>query len=827
MLKRPMLYAALAFILGELLMLAILPKILRLLLLLVFIIPVFYRYSQKRISGGFLFLMLIIPLFSAAHYRKINNGLIGCQDRLASFGKHTVALEGRVHRLEYSDKKTVLILDDCRLSNGYGSIDTLPKDASPLLRERYGKYVGRVQVYMDGEGCIYPGQDVRFIGRLMQGEHSSNEGQFSYMDYLSALGISGAMSATELSEVSGRTAPYRRLIQDTRIELQELLRRHTLEEDNGIYQAILLGARKDMDKGLQELYRKNGIAHILAVSGLHLSMLGMGFHSILRALCLPLLPANIIGAIAVISYAVLTGSSASALRAAAMLILKFLSVSAGRSYDMLSALSLSAVLLLVDNPMLIAYPGFQLSFAAVLSIGLFSELPIPEIPALKGFLISLCLQLFLLPITLFHFFAIPLYGLALNLLVLPLFTLLLSSGVFGLGLAWISELLLRNVNVFFWEVIRAAVSGLSGLLGGISELLFYSGHNVLGLYSRLCSIIELIPNSYLTLGRPGIWEMSLYYALLLLLGMLIRRWGIRSRAAAITSVLFIMSTLLLPVRAPGGLLISALYVGQGDGFIIRQGGRVISIDCGSSSDRSMGENLLRPYLMSQGIGCIDIAFISHSDNDHTSGILALLNEGDIEIERLALPSVAFYDERYDRLRELAEIRGCELIYISSGTRLRLERNQGLIWGDKNELSLLCYFPYGNDYMEDANSHSTGLLLSYGEFKMLFTGDMPGAQEMSMLSAMEELGGAPDIDILKLGHHGSSTSTTAELLSGCRPEYGLISCGRGNSYGHPHRETMERLSEFSVKALETASMGEIRIKSDGSSYSIYAPYAFME
>lgn len=437
--------------------------------------------------------------------------------------------------------------------------------------------------------------------------------------------------------------------------------------------------------------------------------------------------------------------------------------------------------------------GFQLSFLAVLAIGLSHALPAPKHPLLAVLWLSFYLQLLTLPVILFHYFRFPIYGIFLNLIVLPLMGCVIYSGVFGVGLFALSE-----------KLATIAVGG---------------GHGILRLYTFLCTRCAALPYSSLLLGRPSVHSILLYYAAL---GFV--TWALAERNKADRAALqrgrkhpvppvcrlplpcivlpLVLSMLGLPAKQPQGLEITALDVGQGDGFILRNQGLVMSVDGGSTSDQRLGKNVLVPYLESQGIGHIDLALITHCDADHYSGILYLLEEEPkISIGELLLPRVAVQDARYDALRDAAAARDVQIRYFGQGDSITL-----------GEVEILGYYPAGTAKLEAANDHSIGMLLHAPDFQMLFTGDMDEACEQQMLAALWEANaGYPKIDVLKAGHHGSHTSSSEALLAALRPDYAILSYGVGNDYGHPHAETRERLERYGVQTLENGVMGEIRIK----------------
>ena len=179
------------------------------------------------------------------------------------------------------------------------------------------------------------------------------------------------------------------------------------------------------------------------------------------------------------------------------------------------------------------------------------------------------------------------------------------------------------------------------------------------------------------------------------------------------------------------LTVKMLDVGQGDGFLLECKGKVMSVDCGSSSNEHFGERVLEPFLLSKAVLTIDTALITHCDRDHLSGIEYLLSKStQIRIRELVLPAPAEEDPRYGILKRLAVRRGCRIRYLKNGDMLAFPS------------SLRCCYPENNEPIEEANSHSIGMLLAYGNFRMLFTGDMPMAAEESMLTALKKEGVNP-------------------------------------------------------------------------------------
>lgn len=781
---------------------------------------VFHGIKKKTLRKGALALLFVLFLAGGLRYRMAARAFQCSEERIRIFSGMKVRLCGEVQEYTEAAGKAKLRVRNALLSSAYGARDTLPASATAALRARYDQPVGTMLVYMENGDAEaqsgkwsekhrtyraqspsekqdrdptadrhpeasrpLPGEQIEVYGKISPVEAPRNEGVFDFRLYYRTISVHGSMYGTSFRVIGGEPKPFARGLQELRLRMGDILDQLLPPQDAGIYRALLTGDKSAMDEDVRSLYQENGIAHILAVSGLHLSILGLGVYELLRRFGRSKAASGSVAALLIISYGILTGSSGSALRAVLMLLLRFLAAAVGRSYDMLTAMAAAALFLLWKEPFMLFSAGFQLSFLAVLAIGLRHALPAPKHPLLEGLWLSFYLQLLTLPVILFHYFRFPLYGIFLNLIVLPLMGCVIYSGVFAVGLFGLSE-----------KLATIAVGG---------------GHWILRLYTLLCTHCAALPYSSLLLGRPSMHSILLYY---IALGVV--TWALAERRAAEHSGLaacrlplpcivlpLLLSLLCLPAKQPQGLEITALDVGQGDGFILRNQGLVMSVDGGSTSDQRLGENVLVPYLESQGIGHIDLALITHCDADHYSGIQYLLEEEPkMSIGELLLPRVAMQDARYDVLRDAAAARNVRIRYFGQGDCI-----------DLGEVEIRGYYPAGTERLEAANDHSIGMLLRASDFQMLFTGDMDEDCERQMLAALWEADtGYPKIDVLKAGHHGSRTSSSEALLAALRPDYAILSYGVGNDYGHPHAETRERLRRYDVKMLETGKMGEIRL-----------------
>ena len=403
---------------------------------------------------------------------------------------------------------------------------------------------------------------------------------------------------------------------------------------------------------------------------------------------------------------------------------------------------------------------------------------------------ALAVWLVTLPVVLYHFYQLPLYGMFLNLLVLPLMGGVLCSGI---GIIFLG-------NVPLIQIFAAGI-----------------GHYILAFYEVLCKLTLGFPGGSLVFGRPGVSRILVYCGVVagVLLGM--KRWGEKKKIFPARSfrwlflAAFYIGSILFFIPAPvRGLEALFLDVGQGDGILLRTGRRGILIDGGSSSKKSLGEYTLEPCLKSLGISRLEYVFVSHGHEDHISGIAWLLEFcTDIRVENLVLPYHGKKEDGVKGLEELAQKRGTRVRYMAAGEEISLEK-----------LKFTCLFPGTEDVPENENQESLVLKMDYGSCHVLFTGDMEEAGEEILVNRSANRKLLAEVNVLKTPHHGSKYSSMEVFLDTISPKWAVISYGEGNSYGHPHEEVLSRLKERGIAVFETAKAGAVRMWTDGEKMRIF-------
>lgn len=641
----------------------------------------------------------------------------------------------------------------------------------------------RLLIYDKAFTDVPIGKYILIKGKLGLFERATNPGGFDEALFYARQNIYGSVSCEKLLEVSGDS----HILMEGLFQLKTSWHRRLAEcigEKNGsILAAMILGEKGEMDADMKELYQNNGISHILAISGLHISFIGLGIYKLVRKTGLGFLLSGVLAMGVLTLYILMIGVSVSAVRAYVMLLLKIGADITGRVYDMLTAAMLGAAMTVLYQPLYLTDGGFYMSYGAILGIAILS-------PHLKGLSIccaSVAINLMLFPITLWFFYVIPTYSVFINMIVLPLTGVVLGLGITGslllLGVPFIGEFCLKICNL------------------------------ILNFYEQICQIGKRLPMSRSVLGKPEIWEMMLYYGMLILILILVHYAGkkkLKKSICRISWLLLAFPIMLMAHRPSGNLDITMLDVGQGDGIYLRgPQGIAYFIDGGSSDESGLGKYCIEPFLESQGVGTLDYVFITHGDSDHYSGIGEMITRQDVgvRIKHLVLPSNYRNSDALLELSMEARQANIEVLIMNAGESLR----------EKNMI-ITCLQPNVNNKTLDGNAGSMVLEVQYGDFSMLCTGDVEGEGEELLLKKMQ----GKDYDVLKVAHHGSKYSTSKRFLKLCTPDIALISAGEGNQYGHPHEELLKRLEDAGCKIYNTQENGAIMLQTDGNLLKI-APF----
>lgn len=645
-----------------------------------------------------------------------------------------------------------------------------------------------LKVFLKSNEELPIGTIVKTTGKLVRVPEPRNPGEFDQRIYNSSQKIYYYMKNGVIREWSSDYSGYRQYLYRIKTKILHIFE-SVAGDDAGIFEAMLLGEKTNLDEETKIRYQMAGIIHILAISGLHISVMGIGLFDLLKKAGLGNVLAGLFSLAILLQYGILTGESVSAMRAVCMFLLAIGARITGRTYDLLTALALSAVILMLDAPANLYNSGFWLSFGAVAGIGVVT-------PVLNGAIIcekrraelvvktlisSLAVQLTTLPIMLKVYGEISVIGFILNLLVLPTVGGVLMSGLAAAATGMVS------VSAASWTIIP--------------------GRFLLFIYNIICDTVTQVPFCTWIAGSPSLFQCVCYYVLLFVgLGILWKSKKCckkRGRILGTAGLLMVLGLGILIWHPSGELKITCLDIGQGDCISVKlPEGQNLLIDGGSSNKKNIGRNQILPYLKNQGITDVDAILISHSDKDHISGVMELfeymsLKLTSVRVNNLILPKWEKIDENFQELLDKAYAAGVKVQMGQSGKEIEL-----------GGTSIRILAPETDAVGNDANEDGMVVEIVYNEFKALFTGDIGEKTEEKLLPELE------DVDFLKVGHHGSKHSTCEEFLKVIRPEIAVVSCSDSNTYGHPAPETVKRLEDAGAKIWYTMKSGAVTVTTDG-------------
>ena len=681
----------------------------------------------------------------------------------------TVIITGRVYKIEDKDKLIYFFLRDAEIEGS-------PCGSMLLILKR-----------SFGAEQIKTGNSVRASGRLDEYDTARNYGNYDEKKYYYSLGIFFRVQGIHAQVTDSAVNIPGHLMHMLRRKLTDVFKESAGEGEGifgtgsltGIFSSISVGDRSELSDTIGNIYRSGGIIHILAISGLHISILGMGLFRLLRKF-FTFLPSALVSSVCMILYCILCGFGVSVLRAVIMFLVSICGIGLGKTVDMLNAASIAAIIILSANPFFITNTGFIMSFTAVLSIAITGRAFARFTGGgalIRAAASGMAVTVSLLPVTASNYYEIPTYSFLLNIIVIPLMKYILVSVLSG---------------------------GLAGFISiVVSRFFLGTGAFLLRFAEMLCILGSNMPFSTFVTGKPEPWRIILFYSVLIAALVFMKKLKESKRhilrAALVLGFCLLLSLVLLIRTGTDSLKIMFLDVGQGDCIVIKSpAGITYMIDGGSADIDSLAKYRLVSALKYEGISQIDCSIITHPDTDHMSGVMDILRSPScgIEIKRVLIPYVPD-DDKYRELSARCSEAGVEMENAYSGVVL-----------DDGMLKITFLYPEQGFYSDETNDYSAVAVVGFGSFSALFTGDLPAEKEY--LVSWPELTG---YDLLKVAHHGSRNATSESFLKIVSPETAVISAGVNNQYGHPHSETIERLEQAGAEIYCTSECGEIIVTVD--------------
>lgn len=635
--------------------------------------------------------------------------------------------------------------------------------------------------YDDAPPELFDGAKVRFQGRVYHPDGPSGEPRFDFRMWMRQHGLSFGVAAYR--EVAVENTPASAPIKDAAYRARCFLGRiyeRLMGENGRIAMALLLGERDGLKETEYQWFQKLGIAHIMSVSGLHVTLLGGIVLRLLRRLRMRKGIRLIIVSVFLLLYCGVTGFSAAANRAAVMLILTMLAQQFLRLPDHLTLLSGALLIVLLLNPLHAHSAGFVLSFCAMLGILLYAPpmeramqhgLPgrIPR-SIRSAFAVSCSAQLGVLLPTAVYFHHFPLYGILINMLIVP----------------FVSAVLVPLYALLLPLSFLPLLSSLAGHAASLfTDLLLW-----------LVQLLSQLPYASIRMAAPS---AVLSIALGLAMVMLSRRMPGKLRSRAIAALMVVIVGLGSAfVQHPSELRYIQLAEGQADSALLLDGNRTILIDTGVDADGAI------EYLLDENRN-IDALILTHLHIDHAGGTEALLENG-IDIHQVYVPAGAreqFIDPEMSAMLDRLAAKGIPVAELASGDKLGYNKaGIEVLWPERETLRT----------QQDANLYPLVLAIDLDGFFLLQMSDLEGVYERYC---------AVPADVLKVAHHGSSKSTGDPFLDFVNPAFALISASSG-SRTLPGTDTLSRLRTHDISVFRTDECGDITLAVDAGILSI-TPY----
>ena len=605
---------------------------------------------------------------------------------------------------------------------------------------------------------------VYITGEVSIPKERSNPGTFDYRRYLKSIGIRCIITAENIENVK-KAGGIAALLKTAKCRTADIFE-SALGDESAVVMGLLFGETSGIDEDIIETFRRGGTAHVLAVSGLHLGLLYSFLCRFKRKK--RSIPADIAIVLALTAYTALAGFTASVVRACLMIFIHITGNHLNRRYDLISSTCVSMIIILAINPMQIYSAGFQMSFLAVITLGVMIPLIQKKI---KGILLPMiAVQTGMVPYTMYVFNYVSLTSIISNIPVYFIAAAMIPAGISVIAFCWL-------------PVIARPAAMITGLF--VKLLLWCNDFTYMGGVFTFDVV------------SPSVIFLAVYYIFIFYMCSeagqiaLIRRNY--KKIAAVFAAAVICGAVCSVYLSDGFEKTDMVFVdvGQGDCLHIKAGGKNLLIDGGGSFNYNVGKSTLKPYLLKNGVTKIDMAIATHLHTDHYQGLKELSQT--YRIKKLGVYEANRVNENHLK----KEFKTDEILYLAAGDVINMGRN----------VSVEVLSPdRGNPLDEkDENKNSLVLRVNVKGSSVLMTGDIDEKGEKTLIADTDI-----KADILKIAHHGSRYSSCEKFIAVAAPKIAVIQVGK-NTYGHPSEEVIKRLEEHKITVLRNDEQGAVGIR----------------
>lgn len=741
----------------------------------------FYKNNRHRCNGKhlcLLFIAIIVAIFGALQYNY-------CENKIGVLEKNQgeyLEIQGKVVSVAEKNKENHKIIVVVQKLEGVGELPNEEK----ILVNIYGQFSDYYKLQ---------GKCIQTKGFIEIPTARRNPKTFDYKMFLKTKKISTIMSVSPENLLVSAERCDRYLNYLTEIKHTFKCNIYSLFDKKlaGLLMGMVFGDNSGLQEELYESFQKNGICHILAVSGLHIGALYMCINSILGRK--RKIKFYIIIVIILFFYASLVNFSPSVMRAVLMITLHMISKYMYCRYDMFTAGAITMSVMAFFNPMSLLNLGFQLSFIAIFTLAVI--LPAVIRICNKSFITIISIQAGIAPISAFAYNYFSFSAFIVNIPVVFIAGILIPLGMLLLLFSTIVLILpscgqITDVFNFGFQIIGILVEFFCKLLIFINDLAY----------------IDNISYKYVT--SPSLWSVLFYYSILFFISSEIFRimWQRKHYKKIVRFVItMICVTFIFGNALNDGfekVQFTFVDVGQGDCLLIKTSdGKNVLIDSGGSSRYDVGKKILLPYLLKNGVREIDMAIVSHLHTDHVGGLCSLSQE-------ILVKKVGIYEGNKLIANEVATRIGVstdQLMFLTKGQKLQIGKELEIEFLYPKKKSIEEY----SEIMKNQKDENAACLVMKVKLKgvsVMMNGDIGFEAENALLEFTKEE--SLNVDILKVAHHGSKYGSSQEFLEVSKPKIAIIQVGK-NTYGHPNKDTLKRLEDIGAYVYRNDVQGAVGVE----------------